>query len=401
MRRLILILAISATSLWAETTIEAFGELPAATRDQNGDTVGGIGSGLVFDAKNDQFFCISDRGPGDGTLPYRPRIAVLKIPQDGNTLRPEVLRTIILKDAEGKAMTGLIPDNPDASFPSMKDGRTCIDPEAIALEADGTFYVTDEYGPLLYQFSADGVMLRRIELPAEFHPRTAEGKIDYTHKAELVSGRTVNQGPEGMCLVPDTNEAALIFQSALHQDGGRKAGQSKLLFIDRTTGKPTATYLYSHSPEAAGGTGKKLSVNDLAPLDQYRFLVLERDGMGRDGSANPEAAKYKSVWLIDIRGATNLLDVGSSAKVVPVKKQLLFNLAELTDPATLSAKWEGIAVLSAPENGPLTLMMSSDNDFLNPNIFEAGESYPFPRAEDAVPGQFFKIRTTLSAGSES
>lgn len=399
---LLLSLLLSANGLLAETVLEATGELPADARDANGDTIGGIGSGLVYEPKEDLFYCISDRGPGDGTLPYRPRIVVLKIRQDGKTLHPEIVRSIILQDEKGRAMTGLIPDDRAAAYPAMKDGRTCIDPEAISFGPDGTFFVTDEYGPLLYQFDAKGIQLRRIDLPAEFQPRTAEGKLDYSDKAELTTGRTVNQGPEGMCLIPGQNTAALIFQSALTQDGGRQAGTSKLLLLDLATGKPSAAYQYLHSPDIAGPDAKKLSVNDLVALDEHRFLVLERDGLGRDGSAKPQPALYKTVWLIDTRTATNLLTSPSSDPVVPLSKQLLFNLATLADPATLSAKWEGIAILPSSSD-ELTLMMSADNDFLSPIIYEDGKTYPFPRAEDAVPAQFFKIRTSLpvvSGGSK-
>lgn len=39
--------------------------------------------------------------------------------------------------------------------------------------------------------------------------------------------------------------------------------------------------------------------------------------------------------------------------------------------------------------------MTADNDFLAPVIQEDGKSYVFPRAEDAVPTQFYKIRVDL------
>jgi hypothetical protein len=376
--------------------IEATGELPAETRDANGDTVGGIGSGIVYDAKNDVFLMISDRGPGDGTLPYRPRIAVLKLPQEGETLRPQLVETIILKDEKGRAMTGLIPDDPDAELPMMKDGRTCIDPEAIALAKDGRLFITDEYGPFFYEFQRDGTMVRRIALPAEFQPREASGKLNYTDKAELVSGRAINQGPEGMCLLPDEKHAALIFQSASVQDGGKPSGATKVLILDLASGKPTALYRYALSPDEAGVKAKKLSVNDLVALDDKRFLVLERDGIGRDGAKDFQPSTYKTVWLADATQATDLLQAKPEAAATPMAKTLLLNLATLVqDPNTLAAKWEGIVVVPPSDDKQLTLIMTADNDFLAPVIHEEGKNYPFPRAEDAVPTQFFKIRVPL------
>lgn len=393
---LTLLLALPFLNLSAAAVIEATGELPADTRDAGGDTVGGIGSGIVYDAKNDVFLTISDRGPGDGTLPYRPRIAVLKLPQEGNTLRPELVETILLKDEKGRAMTGLIPDDPDAELPVMKDGRTCIDPEAIALSKDGRLFITDEYGPFLYEFQRDGTMVRRIALPPEFQPREASGKLNYTDKAELVSGRAINQGPEGMCLLPDEKHAALIFQSASVQDGGKPSGATKVLILDLASGKPTALYRYALPPEEAGVKANKLSVNDLVALDDKRFLVLERDGIGRDGAKDFKPSTYKTVWLADATQATDLLQAKPEAAVTPMAKTLLLNLATLVkDPNTLAAKWEGIVVVPPSDDKQLTLIMTADNDFLAPVIHEEGKSYPFPRAEDAVPTQFFKIRVPL------
>jgi hypothetical protein len=79
-----------------------------------------------------------------------------------------------------------------------------------------------------------------------------------------------------------------------------------------------------------------------------------------------------------------------------VAKQMLFNLSKLVkDQPNLAAKWEGIVVIPPSNAKELTILMTADNDFLAPTIHENGEAYPFPRTEDAVPTQFFKIRTPL------
>ena len=378
--------------------IEASGEQPAEATDPAGDTIGGIGSGIVYDEANDVYLMVSDRGPGDGTLPYRPRIAVVRLTQEGKTIIPRVIETILLKDSEGRPMTGLIPDDPDSEHPKMKDGRTCIDPEALALAGDGRLFISDEYGPFLYEFRRDGTMVRRIALPAEFDPREADGRRNYTDKAALVSGRAVNQGPEGMCLLPGGNQAALVFQSGSVQDGGKAPAATKILVLDLATGQPTAIYRYLFSPDIAGVEATRLSVNDLVALSDRRFLVLERDGAGRDGKKDHQPARYKAVWLADTSDATNLLDSAPGKPEKPVTKTLLFNLATLVDDSPrLAAKWEGLVVIPPSDDKSLTLLMTADNDFLAPEIREEGTRYPFLRAEDAVPTQFFKIRVPLPA----
>lgn len=394
MRYLFLLLFAMTPRLQALPLIQAEGELPAGARDKHGDTIGGIGSGMIYDAKSDVYLAISDRGPGDGTMPYRPRYVVMKITQEGEKLEPKVLDSVVLRDESGREMTGLIPDDAKASTPRMQDGRTCIDPEAIALAPDDTLYITDEYGPYLYQFQRDGKMIRRLELPDDFQPKTKEGKLDFTDKAQLVSGRNINQGPEGMCLLPDGKTAALAFQSGLMQDGGRNSGIAKILLLDLTTGKPKAMYNFLASPEQAGVPAENLSVNDLAAIDETRFLLLERDNRGRDGAAKPGTPLFKSVWLVDISKATNLLEKHTS--IMPVEKKFVFNLVDLIkDPTKLSAKWETITIVPPYNKQQLTLLMAADNDFLTTVIYEEGTEYPFPRTKDAVPMQFYKIQVKL------
>lgn len=379
--------------------IIASGELPANTVFDH-QTIAGIGSGITYDAKDDVYICVSDRGPNDGKIPYRPRFVKLKITQEGDKLNLAVQDAVIFKDENGQDMTGLIPTDDEADTPRMKDGRTCIDPEAIAFSKDGRLYVTDEYGPYLYQFGLDGKMIRRFPVPAEFQPKTESGKVVFTDREKIATGRTVNQGPEGMCLLPDEKHAALIFQSALQQDGGRNAGTTKILILDLATGQPTAVYQYNLSPEVAGIGPKELSINDMQALDDNRFLVLERDGHGRDGGIDPHPAKYKSVWLADVSKATNLLNAPDTKVPVPAAKQLLFNLCQLVpEPKTLAAKWEGIVVIPPSNDKDVTLLMTADNDFKTPDIYDNfadGKPMPFlPKDGDAVPTQIFKIRAKL------
>jgi len=378
--------------------IEAYGELPADARDQYGDTIGGIGSGIAYDPKEDVYYCMPDRGPGDGAMPYRPRFVKLTIAQEGGKLEPKPVGSVLLRDLQGREMTGLIPDDPHAPSPQMQDGTVCMDPEAISLAPDGTIYVSEEYGPCLYQFQRDGRMIRRIDLPEEFRPKTADGKLDFSGTADLVSGRGINQGGEGMCISPDGKSAIIVFQSGLMQDGGEDSPNTRMLVLDLTSGKPLACYNYPFATEVPG-TGKKLkvdklSVNDLQALPDGRFLVLERDKWGRNGSKTHKTAAYKSVWVTDTSGATNLLEPHD--KTVPVRKALLFNLPELVqNPASLEAKWESIVVLPSSKPDKIDLLMAADNDFLTPVVHENGKDYPFPRVEEAQATPFFKIQAEM------
>lgn len=384
----------------AEAVVLASGSIPSDTRDNLGDTVGGLGSGIAHDPETGLFFCIPDRGAGDGTIDFRPRYIKVRLDLEGDDLNPQVVESVLFRDEQGREMSGLIPDDPKSEIPRLKDGRTCLDPEAIATAPDGTLYVTDEYGPLLYQFARDGKMIRRIELPEIFRPRRADGHVDFTNTDKLVHGRAVNQGPEGMCLLPDGKSVALIFQSGLMQEEASKSPTTNLMILDLETGKPTALYAYPFSkvvPETNEPQElENVSVNDLAALSQTRILVLERDNRGRNGSRDYPVARNKAVWIADLSMATNILDHGSAAAARPVAKMLLFNLpAIVPDPKRLAAKWEGIVIVPPLHPSMVTLVMTADNDFLTPVLHIGGKEVPFPRAQDSVESQFFKIRASL------
>ena len=130
-----------------------------------------------------------------------------------------------------------------------------------------------------------------------------------------------------------------------------------------------------------------------------------------DGSEAPEPAADKSLWLIDLAGATNLLSLPgqpytlasgtppagyvslatavSEGKVKPVGKRLLIDLVKSCkdsgDPIFADGvpeKWEGLALRPAGGPGCYTLLVATDNDFLSPilHLKDRGD-VPFARAE--------------------
>ncbi len=202
-----------------------------------------------------------------------------------------------------------------------------------------------------------------------------------------------------MSISPDGKTIAAIFQSGLMQDGGHTSPTTRLIVLDLETGRPLASYAYAFA-ESVPSTGKKLgirdlSVNDLISLGDSKFLVLERDGFGRDGTMKHKRATLKSVWFADAAGADQPARIQERPRAD--EKKRCSSTSPTSHPILKSSRRSGRASVSCRHRRGqhLTIMMSADNDFLTPVIHEDGKSYPFPRTKDSVPTQFFKIRADL------
>ncbi len=350
--------------------------------DSYGETIGGIGSAVEF-LDSDHVVMLSDRGPGDGTVDYRPRLQVYATRYGDTTFSATYARSILLTDAEGRPFTGLFPDSATKDMPRHKDGRICIDPEGLAVASDGRFLISEEYSPGVFEFSADGKFIRRFQTPDECVPRGSDG-VDFgaSEVEDLRSGREPNRGFEGLTLMPGEKTLATILQSGLVQDGTRASKAVRIYLFDVASGKPTAAYavpfadldsLNSKTPEGKRIKQKHLVFSSIAALPDGRLLALERENFGADGTEKPDAARYKAIVILDLEGADDILGKPLTTDVKPVSRKELINLAELEEKVLgvsreqLPAKWEGIAIKEIKE-GKARLLLASDNDFLNPTL---------------------------------
>lgn len=56
------------------------------------------------------------------------------------------------------------------------------------------FWVSDEYGPYIYRFSAGGDLIQTIQPVDALLPRDANGNLNFTSEANPTTGRAPNQG---------------------------------------------------------------------------------------------------------------------------------------------------------------------------------------------------------------
>ena len=153
-----------------------------------------------------------------------------------NQIRLNLTDTIGLRDASGNLTTGLDPTGLRAAgqgfpiLPTGSNGRITVDNEAVVRGRDGSFCISDEYGPYIYRFRADGTWLGAIRPPDALIPiRQRQNNFSSNNPgmgqsapipADPTTGRPNNQGFEGLALSPDGRRLSALLQSATRQDGG-------------------------------------------------------------------------------------------------------------------------------------------------------------------------------------
>lgn len=418
------------------------GRLPAATRDFQGETLGSFSS-MALDPKSWRrlkdgsytgvFWTLPDRGPngvgGLETTDYANRIHSHRLtfrPADGAlTIIPT--GGFLLRDQAGRPFTGKDPGagtltRDGVTYPSPAEGegagRISLDSEGLARLPDGGFYVSDEYAAGLYLFDRRGRQVGAIPAPPALAP-ISDGRLNFTAAKAPATGRRNNQGLEAAAVTPDGKRLIAILQSAAIQDtAGADAAtrnNTRILIYDisktRTPKAPVGHYVLQLPTLRQKGDGKPAdqtaAQSEMVALNDHQFLVLSRDSAGR-GTGKANDPVFKSILLVDVRGATNLAGTayeltakpvaaaGALAEgVAPARQVELVNIlnpvqlarfgmnltTRPSTPYTLSEKLEAMAL--APALDPkapndVFLFVGNDNDFetakgrVNGQDFDAG-----------------------------
>lgn len=361
------LLLFSTAALRGEITLLGTATIPGNATDKSGLTeklgdgtphnrLGSMGSAIAYTGVGHRYVMLADRGPGDGATSYHCRVHVFDIeihPGQRPAVQPRLIATTLLKTAAGQPLTGSLLAF-DAENPAKSLRR---DPEGIRVGKAGEYYISDEYGPYIEEYGADGVLRRSLPVPKRFqaqHPRANPA----AELAANATGRLPNRGFEGLALTPDGETLVAAMQSPLIQDGGREGRSIRLLALSRTTGQ-SREYLYPlESPQ--------LGLTEILAINQHVFLVLERDHLA--GSK----ARWKRINRVDLSSASDTSAVerlprsGIPAGVKPASvKRFLDLLAPqfgLAGP-TFPEKVEGLAWGPDLPDGRHLLLVTSDNDF--------------------------------------
>ncbi len=420
------------------------GRMPADLKDKFGETFGSF-SAFTFQPGSWQrnangsysgtLFAQPDRGYNvAGTTNYVPRfnkITVAFTPAPaGSTAQNQVALTLAdtikFAESDGTPMTSLDPTpsgtGTRAGFPAMPqafNGRLSLDAEGIVVTTDGSIWVSDEYGPYIFRFTAEGRLVSAIRPPEAIAPKRGGADSFASNNpgpgqaapvpADPTTGRQNNQGLEGLSVSPDGRTLFALLQSAARQDGGTGGNgprrHTRLLAYDLTVpGNPTLKGEYVVAlPTFPVGTATRVPAqSEMLAINNTQFLVLARDGNGR-GIANPTSL-YRSILVYDISGATNIAGTAYdtpttpiapggvlAAGIVPATSAVLVDMNNAAQLAkfglnngpvdnvnTLSEKWEALALVPAFDPGAPNdwfLFVGNDNDFITTNGFQDGAPY--------------------------
>jgi hypothetical protein len=178
---------------------------------------GGFGSSVYQDPGHPNIvFGLEDRGPnvsapgGDDVLPipnFDPSIGEFRLEGSNAVL----LKTIPLQDSTVHPFSGLVnSQNPtgetieDLTGHVLAQDPNGYDSEGLVALRDGTFWVSDEYGPFITHFNAKGREIGRLS------------PLNGTLPQELLN-RVPNRGMEGLTITPDGKMLVGMMQSALQQ----------------------------------------------------------------------------------------------------------------------------------------------------------------------------------------
>lgn len=339
-------------------------------------------SGLALSPKESTkntltFYSLTDRGPnakkldftGDGH-PDRPFILptytplLLKIVYDVKSKTAKVTDKIpLIKPNSASKISGL-PNVDRARFkenydetPVQTDGSRLqfdtwgLDPEGIAVDENGDFWVSEEYGPSILKVSKEGKIVNRWS-PSVSYNATYEVRGGQQTLPKIFGKRRLNAGFEGLAISGTTLFAFL--QRPIPTTPKNKF--IRVLAFSTDKKKTEAVFLYPLDKES-----KK--IGGATTLDDGSIAVLEHSG---------EKGKkaYQKIYVTNFKSATNVIshdesletDAQKISKVKVASKKLLHDVTKYG--VYLSEKPEGIAYFG---DGKIALV--NDNDFNLANIF--------------------------------
>jgi hypothetical protein len=302
------------------------------------------------------------------TPDFVPQIGKFRLKGDSLTLES----VILLKNSNGVNLNGLpnpagagaTGENPfDINNKPLSTSVDGLDSEGMAMAKDGSFWISDEYGPHLIHFDKTGKTIEKI------NPFTTGRKLPL-----VLAKRRPNRGMEGLTITPDGKTLVGIMQFPLYNPTSAAVANSlviRIVTFDIASGDTKQFVYMMDNPTLQ-------AVSEITAIDNNSFLVLERDGSFAT-EAN-KATVFKKIFKISLTGATDISDAANGANgklfggktveelkdaatltnnsIVPVTKTLIADLMKDIPTLYPHDKAEGLVIINST-----TIAVSNDDDF--------------------------------------
>lgn len=243
--------------------------------------------------------------------------------------------------------------------PAIKENRLLtgydFDVESIARDADGTYWVGEEFGPYLLHFDTNGTL---IDEPVP-HPVLASPHNPVVLASPGTHTLAASRGFESLSFDHAREYLYPVPESAPVVDALRPVpGDERVLefyqFDPRTVEYTGVTYKYRKDGEP---TDNGIVIGDMTSVGPDKFVLIERDNFGLD-------AEIKRLYIVDL----NVTDADGI-----LKKNLVLDLLDIDDPRDIGGPLVGldadkfnfpfVSVECVLPLGPKTLGVAIDTNF--------------------------------------
>jgi glycerophosphoryl diester phosphodiesterase len=284
-----------------------------------------------------------------------------------------------------------------------------LDPESFVRAPDGTFWISDEFGPFLLHVAGDGRLLAPpVQIPGVRSPQNPFLEISGRARAERPTLAT-SRGFEGMAISPDGSTLYALLEGAVTGDDprdlriytydiARNILASAFLKVRLEAASQTVNLaglvdtagarIY---PDAAAPPAGPIAIGELKAVNDHQMLLIERDNLGDD--LNPPA--LKKLFLLELSQA--------DARGGYVGKTQLVDLLAVPDPDGLGGETSFFSlpfytIESVHVADERTLLVATDNNFPMSNGRSRSRSRDRtgPLAADSVEMVLIRLASPLS-----
>ena len=260
-----------------------------------------------------------------------------------------------------------------------------FDPESFVLSPDGTFWISEEFGPFLLHVAADGRLLEPpVPVPGVRSPQNPFLDIADRSRPERPK-LAASRGFEGMAIDPDGGTLYALLEGAV---SGDDAQELRIYVYRIATRRFDDAYLRVRLearsqqvdltklvdargaliyPDATAPPAGPVSIGELKAVNDHQLMMIERDNLGDD----ERPPRFKKIFLLEL--------AGSGARGGYVAKSLLLDLLAIPDPEGVGGDGDffrlpfyTIESVHLVDAG--TLLVASDNNFPFSNGRARGKS---------------------------